>query len=67
MEIESTPASGPNDDYDEVMNDPAFLQSVLETLPGVDPTSDAVQSAVVALRNQEKDKKSEPGKKSDPK
>nr|CAG4648725.1 EOG090X08NC [Polyphemus pediculus] len=65
MEVETALAGG--DDYDEVMNDPAFLQSVLETLPGVDPTSDAVQSAVVALRNQEKDKKSEQAKKPDPK
>jgi len=59
MEVESSPAARANDDYDEVMNDPAFLQSVLETLPGVDPSSDAVQSAVVALRNQDKEKKQE--------
>ena len=65
MEVESSSAARASDDYDEVMNDPAFLQSVLETLPGVDPSSDAVQSAVVALRNQEKDKKQE--KKPEPK
>lgn len=69
MEVE--PAAGgttaAGDDYDEVMNDPAFLQSVLETLPGVDPSSDAVQSAVVALRNQEKDKKADASKKPDAK
>jgi len=65
MEVEPSSAAKANDDYDEVMNDPAFLQSVLETLPGVDPSSDAVQSAVVALRNQDKDKKQE--KKPDPK
>lgn len=57
MEVEPTPAGGASDDYDEVMNDPAFLQSVLGNLPGVDPSSDAVQSAVDALRNQDKDKK----------
>nr|CAG4641812.1 EOG090X08NC [Eurycercus lamellatus] len=68
MEVEP-PATGASDDYDEVMNDPAFLQSVLETLPGVDPSSDAVQSAVDALRNQDKDKKPGQGgnKKPEPK
>nr|CAG4650267.1 EOG090X08NC [Sida crystallina] len=67
MEVEPTPAASANDDYDEVMNDPAFLQSVLETLPGVDPSSDAVQSAVDALRNQDKDKKTDQTKKPDSK
>lgn len=28
------------------MNDPEFLQSVLSTLPGVDPTSEDVQRAM---------------------
>lgn len=65
MEVEPTPAATASDDYDEVMKDPEFLQSVLETLPGVDPSSDAVQSAVDALRNQDKDKKQ--GKKPDSK
>lgn len=27
------------------MNDPEFLQRVIESLPGVDPNSDAVRSA----------------------
>lgn len=45
------------EDY-EVMNDPAFLQSVLENLPGVDPTSDAVQKAVGSINKDNKDKKS---------
>ena len=70
MEVETTPAAGANDDYAEVMNDPAFLQSVLGNLPGVDPSSDAVQSAVDALRNQDKDKKpgqGGAGKKPEPK
>jgi len=67
MEVESSSAGRTNDEYDEVMNDPAFLQSVLETLPGVDPSSDAVQSAVVALRNQDKDKKQDQAKKPEPK
>ncbi|KAK9496887.1 hypothetical protein O3M35_006748 [Rhynocoris fuscipes] len=34
------------EDYSEVMNDPSFLQSVLENLPGVDPQSEAVRQAV---------------------
>jgi len=34
------------EDYTEVMNDPAFLQSVLENLPGVDPQSEPVRQAV---------------------
>ena len=63
MEVESSSARRTNDEYNEVMDDPAFLQSVLETLPGVDPLSDAVQSTVVALRNQDKDKKQDQAKK----
>nr|XP_054766395.1 26S proteasome non-ATPase regulatory subunit 4-like [Lytechinus pictus] len=39
-------ASKPDDDFSEVMNDPEFLQSVLSTLPGVDPTSEDVQRAM---------------------
>jgi len=37
------------EDYSEVMNDPEFLQSVLESLPGVDPQSDAMRQAMGAL------------------
>jgi len=44
------------EDYSEVMNDPAFLQSVLQNLPGVDPQSDAVKNAVGAMKD-DKDKK----------
>ncbi|KAK3921849.1 26S proteasome non-ATPase regulatory subunit 4 [Frankliniella fusca] len=50
-----------DEDLTEVMNDPAFLQSVLENLPGVDPQSEAVRQAVGSLskdkEKQEKDKK----------
>nr|CAG4646370.1 EOG090X08NC [Macrothrix elegans] len=67
MEVEPSQASSANDDYDEVMKDPEFLQSVLKDLPGVDPSSDAVQSVVDALRNQDKDKKPNQGKKPDSK
>merc|ERR1712108_56274 len=34
------------DDYEEALNDPAVLQSVLESLPGVDPQSEAVRQVV---------------------
>jgi len=57
-------ASGEKDeDYSEVINDPEFLQSVLEGLPGVDPQSEAIRSAMGAL--QKDDKKD--GKKEDKK
>ena len=49
------------EDYSEVMNDPAFLQSVLENLPGVDPQSEAVRQAVsqipeAEIKKEKKDK-----------
>ncbi|XP_060523814.1 26S proteasome non-ATPase regulatory subunit 4 [Cylas formicarius] len=53
MEVEG------DEDYSEVMNDPAFLQSVLENLPGVDPQSEAVRQAVGSLKDKKKDEKSE--------
>lgn len=43
-------------DYSEVMNDPEFIQSVLENLPGVDPQSDAVRQAVGLVSKDSKDK-----------
>merc|ERR1711862_287292 len=48
-------------DYSEVMNDPAFLQSVLQNLPGVDPDSEAVKAAMGAMKEEKKkeDKKDE--------
>ena len=39
-----------------MINDPEFLQSVLEGLPGVDPQSEAIRSAMGALQKPE-DKK----------
>jgi len=45
------------DDYSEVMNDPAFLQSVLQNLPGVDPQSEAVRNAMGAMKDEKKDDK----------
>ena len=48
------------EDFSEVMNDPAFLQSVLEGLPGVDTQSEAIKNAMGALTNkQDSDKKDE--------
>ncbi|KAF7995383.1 hypothetical protein HCN44_006490 [Aphidius gifuensis] len=48
------------DDYAGVMSDPIFLQTVLESLPGVDPQSEAVRQAVSSL--QSKDNKNQDGK-----
>ena len=45
-----------DEDYSEVMNDPAFLQSVLQNLPGVDPQSEAVRKAVGEGTKEDKDK-----------
>ena len=46
-----------NQDYSEVMNDPAFLQSVLQNLPGVDPQSEAVRNAMGAMKDDKDEKK----------
>lgn len=35
-----------DEDYEKAMNDPEFLQRVISSLPGVDPNSDAIRSAV---------------------
>lgn len=51
MEVEG------DEDYSEVMNDPAFLQSVLENLPGVDPQSEAIRQAVGNLKDKKKEDK----------
>ena len=51
---ESMDVDEKDQDYSEVMNDPAFLQSVLQNLPGVDPQSDAVRSAMWALKDEKK-------------
>ncbi|KAL1122677.1 hypothetical protein AAG570_003004 [Ranatra chinensis] len=51
------------EDYSEVMNDPAFLQSVLENLPGVDPQSEAVRQAVSNLPEAKDPKKEKDAKK----
>jgi len=56
-EEESMEVDDKDADYSEVMNDPAFLQSVLQNLPGVDPQSEAVRSAMGAIQgDKDKDK-----------
>ncbi|XP_062321991.1 26S proteasome non-ATPase regulatory subunit 4-like [Osmerus eperlanus] len=53
------------EDYD-VMQDPEFLQSVLENLPGVDPNNEAIRNAMGSLASQTGSKPPE-GKKDDEK
>lgn len=53
------------EDYATVMSDTAFLQSVLENLPGVDPQSEAVRQAVGSLQNKDKDKEKDKTKDKD--
>lgn len=55
---ESMEVDEKDQDYSEVMNDPAFLQSVLQNLPGVDPQSEAVRNAMGAIKD-DKEKKDE--------
>jgi len=52
-----------DDDYAKAMNDPEFLQRVISSLPGVDPNSDAIRSAVDNLTKETKDDKSSKEKK----
>jgi len=44
------------------MNDPEFLQNVLQNLPGVDPESDAIKDAMGQLMKQDSTKKDPPKK-----
>lgn len=54
------------EDYSAVMSDAAFLQSVLENLPGVDPQSETVLQAVGSLQqNKDKDKEKDKDKDKD--
>jgi len=54
---ESMDVDSKEQDYSEAMNDPAFLQSVLQNLPGVDPQSDAVRNAIGAMKEDKEEKK----------
>ena len=40
-------------DITEVMSDPDFIQNVLRNLPGVDPSSEAIQKVMVTLAQQD--------------
>merc|ERR1711892_515261 len=54
---ESMDVDTKEEDYSEAMNDPAFLQSVLQNLPGVDPQSEAVRNAMGAMKEDKGEKK----------
>jgi len=63
LESQKEEAMDVEEDYAAVMSDPAFLQSVLENLPGVDPHSEAVRQAVGSLQqNKDKEKEKEKDK-----
>ncbi|EDO31082.1 predicted protein [Nematostella vectensis] len=49
-----TENQGDNQDLSEVMADPDFLQRVLSTLPGVDPSSAAIQNVMGSLAQGDK-------------
>ena len=51
------------DDYARAMDDPAYLQSVLESLPGVDPGAEAEAGAGGEEDGQKDEKKEEKEKK----
>ena len=40
-------------DITGVMSDPDFIKNVLSTLPGVDPSSEAIQKVMVSLAQQD--------------
>ena len=44
-----------------MVDDPEFLQSVLEGLPGVDPSSEAIRNAMGQLSQPKPDAKDEKG------
>jgi len=58
-EVEGMEVEDKGEDYSEVMNDPEFLQSVLQNLPGVDPDSQAVRDAMGAMKDEKKEDKKE--------
>lgn len=60
-------ADFPDDDLDEgdVIADPAFLESVLQSLPGVDSSSEAIKQAMDQLAQSKDDDKDEESEKED--
>lgn len=56
-------AGGEGEDFSEVMSDPAFLQSVLQNLPGVDPSSEAIRNVLDTLPGQQSEEQKKDDKK----
>ncbi|XP_032806622.1 26S proteasome non-ATPase regulatory subunit 4 isoform X1 [Petromyzon marinus] len=52
MDTSEPPAKADEEDDYDVMQDPEFLQSVLENLPGVDPSNEAIRNAMGSLASQ---------------
>lgn len=52
-------SQGEQDEDSEFINDPEFLQSVLEGLPGVDPQNEDIRNAVQTLTKPDGSKKEE--------
>lgn len=61
METEQSSTMEEIPDYSAVMSDPAFLQHLVGSLPGVDPNSEAIQNAMQALTGGQGGDKSEEG------
>ncbi|XP_072350946.1 26S proteasome non-ATPase regulatory subunit 4-like [Scyliorhinus torazame] len=58
--MDTSEVSAKDEDNYDVMEDPEFLQSVLENLPGVDPNNEAIRNAMGSLQSQaSKDNKKE--------
>ncbi|XP_002165253.1 26S proteasome non-ATPase regulatory subunit 4 [Hydra vulgaris] len=57
MDVETDNPDSMEQDYSAVMNDPAFLQHLVGSLPGVDPNSEAIQNALHALTSGSEAKK----------
>ena len=65
METDQTSTMEEIPDYSAVMSDPAFLQHLVGSLPGVDPNSEAIQNAMQALTGGQSGDKDEGEKKED--
>jgi len=61
METEQTSTMEEIPDYSAVMSDPAFLQHLVGSLPGVDPNSEAIQNAMASLTGGQSGEKNEDG------
>lgn len=54
-DVSSTRADPTENEQNQAMDDPAILQSILESLPGVDPDSDVVRQAVEDAKKKKKE------------